>query len=254
MEETPGNNINQPSGKGKRNIRINSSRNYLGNFVAQAAQSLPQGDLVLDAGAGDCPYKSFFPNAQYESADFCQVEGAKYGPITYVCDLSTIPVEDNRYDLVLCTQVLEHVTEPELVLKEFFRILKPGKELWISAPLFYAEHQIPFDYYRYTRYGLSYLIEKAGFQIKKVEWLEGYYGTLSYQMETAARALPITYKGYGHGILGFLGLLSACLLKPIFLFFSILYGWLDLNSKNTQIGLCKNYCVIAEKPPFDLNT
>ncbi|MHC4805510.1 MAG: hypothetical protein ACYTBX_04500 [Planctomycetota bacterium] len=72
---------------------INSSRNYLDDFAKEAALSVPEGALVLDAGAGHCPYKHHFSDATYESADFCEVD-KKYGDITYVCDLTSVPVED----------------------------------------------------------------------------------------------------------------------------------------------------------------
>jgi SAM-dependent methyltransferase len=116
-------------------IHINSSRVYLQKFAQKAAESVPDGGLVLDAGAGDAPYQPLFKHARYESADFCRVENAPYAQITYVTDLAELPVEDNRYDLILCSQVLEHLNEPSTVLRELYRVLKPGKELWLSAPL-----------------------------------------------------------------------------------------------------------------------
>ena len=60
----------------------------------------------LDAGAGQCMYSPHFAPHQYETADFCQVE-KRYGHIDHVCDLTAIPVEDGRFDLVLCSQVLD---------------------------------------------------------------------------------------------------------------------------------------------------
>lgn len=81
---------------------INSSRVYLEAFVKRVTDLVPSGAYVLDAGAGNCLYKPLFQNKHYESADFCQID-KEYGEITHVCDLSAIPVEDCRYDLVLCT-------------------------------------------------------------------------------------------------------------------------------------------------------
>lgn len=125
-----------------------------------------------------------------------------YGQIDYVCDLGSIPVEDNRYDLVVCTQVLEHVPDPGSVLRELFRVLKPNGCLWLTAPFFFAEHMQPYDFYRYTQYGLRHLITSSGFQVEKLERLDGYYVTLSYQLATAARALPLQPSRYGGSIIG----------------------------------------------------
>jgi SAM-dependent methyltransferase len=225
---------------------INSSRYYLDNFARKAANSIPHSSLVLDAGAGDCPYKLYFSLMRYESADFCQINKV-YGEITYVCDLTTIPVEDNRFDLILCSQALEHVPEPGKVLEEFLRVLKPGGSLWLTTPLFYEEHETPYDFYRYTRYGLQYLLEKAGFSIRRIDWLEGYFGTLAYQLSTAAKALPLNSNQYGGGIIGISMAFFALFLKPLFGLLSIFYSRVDLRKKYDSAGQCKNYAIVAIK-------
>ncbi len=232
-------------------LKLNSSRVYLEAFVRQAAGSLAPGGLMLDAGAGHAPYRDLFRHARYESADFQQLDESQYSPevaITYVCDLKTIPVEEKRYDLVLCTQVLEHVPEPGMVLKELYRVLKPGCALWISAPLFFSEHQAPYDYFRFTQFGFRYLLEQAGFQVERIERLEGYYGTLAYQLGMAGAGLPISPGAYGGGAAGLLAAASALVLKPLFLGLALLYSRLDVRSKNTSIGMCKNYAVLAYRP------
>ena len=117
------------------------------------------------------------------------VKGKKYRQPDYVCDLVAIPVEDARFDHVVCTQVLEHLPEPLRVIAELGRVLKPGGTLWLSAPLFYAEHEKPYDFFRYTRTAWA-LLEDAGFEVGEIAWLEGYFGTLSYQVRVAGRALP----------------------------------------------------------------
>jgi SAM-dependent methyltransferase len=228
--------------------RFNSSRKYLFEFARQAASSVLPGAAVLDAGAGKSPYKHLFTGAHYESADFCQVDQKAYGDITYVCDLTHIPVPDEKYDLVLLTQVLEHIPEPMLVLQEIHRVLKPGGTLWLSAPLFFEEHDIPFDFYRYTQYGLKHLLETTGFNIETLTWLEGYYGTLSHQLINAYRALPLKPQDYGGGVWGIFASLAAVLLKPAFAVFSLFYGMLDVRHKYTAKGQCKNYAVVARKP------
>ncbi len=228
-------------------VRPNSSREYLRDFAAQAAASLPAGALILDAGAGDCPYKHLFAHAHYESADFGQVD-KEYGDITYTCDLAKVPVEADRYDLVLLTQVLEHIPEPLTVLQEMHRLLKPAGQLWLSTPLYFAEHEAPYDFYRYTQFGLRHLLESAGFNIDRMEWLEGYYGSLSYQMATAATALPLNPSAYGGGLTGTLAAGAILLVKPLALLLSIIFARLDLRKKHTQSGHPKNYAVVAVKP------
>lgn len=223
-------------------LNFNSSRKYLDDYAKQAALSVPAGALVLDAGAGTGPYKRHFSHTTYESADFCDLDN-----VTYICDLTSIPVEDRRYDLVFCSQVLEHLPEPKDALKEIHRVLKPDGTLWLSAPLFYEEHEAPYDFYRYTQYGFKYLLESAGFTIRKIEWLEGYYGTLSYQLNIAASSLPWHPKHYGGGILGVMSAVVVLILKPLFAMSAILFSRLDLRKKLTSIGQCKNYAIVAIK-------
>jgi SAM-dependent methyltransferase len=227
-------------------VRVNSSRTYLDKFAQNAALSLPAGATVLDAGAGKGLYKHHFNEQHYESADFCQIDKA-YGEITYVCDLENIPVESDKYDLVLLTQVLEHLPNPEKVLKELNRVVRPEGELWLSTPLYYEEHEIPYDFFRYTQYGLQHLLESTGFKIKQIEWLEGYFGTLSYQLAMAARSLPWGSNDYGGGFIGGVGSLIALAMKLNFAIFSIILSRFDLRYKYTQTGHCKNYTAVAVK-------
>lgn len=229
-----------------RRYAKNSSRVYLEQFVQQAAQSLQPGQRMLDAGAGDGAYQRFFSHVTYESADFCQVDKA-YAPMTYVCDLAAVPVESERYDLILLTQVLEHLPNPQLVLTEMLRLLKPNGTLWLSAPLFYEEHEVPFDFYRYTQFGFKQQLTQAGFQVEQTQWLEGYYGTLAYQADLAVRSLPLNPRFYGGGWAGIGGSFAALLLRPLLVVTSLLFSRLDLQYKYTAAGMCKNYALIARK-------
>jgi len=202
--------------------------------------------MVLDAGAGWCPYKHLFSHLKYESADFCEID-KEYGAIDYKCDLTAIPVDDNRYDAVICNQVLEHVPEPADVLKELHRILKPNGLLVLSLPFFYQEHEIPYDFYRYTQFACRYLLEKTGFKIQRIEWLEGYYGTLSYQLRIASSCLPLNPKLYGGGLKALISSLIVSMLKPSFAILSVLFSYIDVRYKNVSVGHCKNYAVTARK-------
>jgi SAM-dependent methyltransferase len=227
--------------------KLNSSRVHLEAFVRRAADSVPQGSRVLDAGAGDCRYAHLFGGKSYESADFGKVEKT-YGRLTYECDLTSIPVESERYDLALLTQVLEHLPDPLAALKELHRILKPGHRLWLSQPLYYEEHEQPYDFYRYTQFGLRHLLLSAGFRVEEMFWLEGYVGTLAYQLELASRSLPMKPAHYGGGVAGVAAGAIAVLLRPALFALSQVYARLDARHRYTGSGHCKNYCVIALKP------
>ena len=228
----------------------NSSREYLRKMIQEQADSLPPAAMVLDAGAGNCMYSPQFEHVNYESADFCQVEKAyaKYGEITYVCDIAEIPVEDDRYDFVLLTQVLEHVNEPKAVLREMHRVLKPGGRMLVSAPLYYPEHETPYDFYRYTQYGLRHLLEGADFEVCSQDWMGGYYAMLAYQFGFAAWDLPARPRRYGGGVIGFLAAVMAFFLKRVLYILSHIFGRLDQRHKVTDTGHPADYVFLAEKP------
>jgi SAM-dependent methyltransferase len=226
---------------------INPSRFHLGRFVAAASASLPTGAYVLDAGAGICPYRMHFVERghHYESADFGEVD-KEYGHLTYRCRLEAIPVADDKYNLVLLSQVLEHLPEPLQVLRELHRVLKPGGALWLTAPLYYREHEQPYDFYRYTRFGLGHLLTNAGFTIERLEELEGYSATVSHQMALAARRLPRRPQAYGGGLRGWLtaGLILPA--KPVLLLLARILAAADTRHRHVA-GHCINYCVVARK-------
>ncbi len=226
---------------------MNSSRKYLSIFAERAAAALPVDGHVLDAGAGDCPYKDYFSHGFYNATDLCQVEKV-YGKLSFISDIKKIPVRSDYYDLVFCSQTLEHMTNPQRVIDEISRVIKPGGQLWLTTPLYYAEHEIPFDYFRYTKYGLMHIFQSAGLKIEFIEWLEGYYGTLSYQLKEATKALPLVPRMYGRGIIGWLLVAPLGLLKGQFALLSVFFTWLDIRYKFISGGHCKNYAVIATKP------
>jgi hypothetical protein len=128
-----------------------------------------------------------------------------------------------------------------------FRVLKPSRQLWLTTPLFYEEHLQPYDFFRYTRFGLRHLFESAGFRIDGITELEGYYGTLAHQLDVASRSLPRRTSLYGGGSPSVVGSVAAIGLRPVFGVLARLYSRLDRRTKLTSAGHCKNYCVIATK-------
>jgi ubiquinone/menaquinone biosynthesis C-methylase UbiE len=212
----------------------NSSRIHLLRVNRQFAASIPPGALVLDAAAGDQPYKVLFEHARYEAADFEMVD-KPYARSTYVCDLRSIPVPDSRFDYIIFNQAMEHMPEPLEVLRELHRVLKPGGRMLTTAPFFYQEHEVPYDFYRYTQFAYKHLFPKAGFEIQSIEWLEGYLGTLAYQLETAAMALPRIYFPF----------------RFLFAMLAIWFYHSDVRQPYRRAGYPKNYVVLSVKPGED---
>jgi SAM-dependent methyltransferase len=225
---------------------MNSSRVYLEKAIAEFVNAMQPGSLVLDLGAGVAPYSELFTGMRYESADFEKVDKV-YGQSTYVCDIcERIPVDDCRFNYVLSTQVLEHLKEPLKALGEVFRVLAPGGLLMCTCPLFYEEHEKPYDFFRYTQFAHRYMFGSVGFEIEKLDWLEGFFGTCGYMMETIYKSVP----GHVSGSSVEAVLATAFLrgFKPITLAAAAAFYRMDLSWKLTNTGFPKNYVIWARKP------
>jgi SAM-dependent methyltransferase len=148
-------------------------------FLRRAAETLQTGQSILDVGAGLSPYRELFAHADYVTCDWEQTSYSPELAVDIVAPADKIPVADGSFDAVLCTQVLEHVTEPSDVLRELHRIIRTGGKLWLTAPLVWYLHEEPHDYFRFTSHGLRYLLSKAGFTEITVEPLNDALSTIS---------------------------------------------------------------------------
>jgi len=172
-------------------------------WVRSIAGSILPGARILDVGAGGAPYRELFSKATYQTQDFCQLRDdqlrfkAGYVKIDYVCDIVSIPLPAESFDAVLCTEVLEHVPEPTLALKEMIRLVKPGGHLFISAPLGSGLHQIPFHYYGgFTPYWYRRFAVQFGCEVRSIEANGGYQRFHAQEaLRFCIRSLPWNSEG-----------------------------------------------------------
>ena len=143
-------------------------RKRIYNSVKHYAPEL-KGNL-LDFGCGRKPYRDLFNVACYTGLDIEQ-DGHDHTnePVDVFYDGKIIPFEANYFDSCFSSQVFEHVFEPDESLKEIHRVLKPGGKGLFIVPFVWDEHEIPFDYARYSSFGFEYLLKKNGFRIIKHE-------------------------------------------------------------------------------------
>lgn len=151
-------------------------------WISQQAALVEENSYVLDVGAGSCPYRTYFSHCHYQTQDFAalspdQLRGRDgYDEINYICDATSIPVQAASFDVVLCTEVLEHVPEPIKVIQELSRIIKPGGKLLLTAPLGSGIHQEPYHFYGgYTPYWYYKFLSNAGFTEITIEPNGGFF-------------------------------------------------------------------------------
>ncbi len=176
--------------------RINPLDYAIRDLVTEAS-GMPPGTWVLDAGAGEGRFRPLFSQQRYVALDSAVGDsGWDYSRLHVRGDLARLPLADEAFDAVLCTQVLEHVPDPAGVLSETHRVLKPGGRLFLSAPQGWPEHQRPTDYFRFTRFALEALLEQAGFEQIRVSPMGGYFHYLGNRLTFAPKILFAGRKGW----------------------------------------------------------
>jgi len=188
---------------------------------------------VLDVGCGNAPYlkeiKKYTDEIVLMDISLHEI------PISFLGNVHNIPLTDSSFDLTLCLQVLEHVPEPAIAIREIVRVMKSQGVLLLSVPHLSRLHEIPYDFYRYTEYGIRYLLESAGLEIIKLISTDGLVSFIGHQLSLSF--LLTTWKDK--------------LLRPFFLFinkyiFTLLFSNLDKCFGMKKI-FPQGYVVVARK-------
>lgn len=147
-----------------------------------ALKKYAKGRKVLDAGAGRLAYRSMIKQyaKSYTSSDFQKT----HEELDVVTDIENMSFERDSFDIVFCSQVLEHVPHPWIAFSEIYRILKADGIVIITVPMLGYIHNAPYDFYRYTNYGLENLAKDAGFKIIELRTLGGIFSFFGYIRST----------------------------------------------------------------------
>ena len=121
---------------------------------------------VIDVGVGRAPYRGMIDCKKYIAVD---IERRGNIDDLIIADINKkLPLDDNSADLIIMTEVLEHLHCPTLAMSEMNRILKPNGQIILTTPLLWPIHEEPNDYQRYTKYGLKKLLSDTGFKNIKI--------------------------------------------------------------------------------------
>lgn len=146
------------------------TRRGLRRAIAVQIPMLGEGK-ILDFGCGAKPYRQMFsPTSDYIGVDL-ENSGHDHRNerIDVLYDGQTLPFLDCQFDAIFSSEVMEHVFVPERITAELYRVLKPGGRLLLTVPFSWAEHEAPWDYARYTSFGMRALLERHGFRIVALE-------------------------------------------------------------------------------------
>ena len=148
-----------------------------------------------------------------------------------------IPQNDESFDCILSTAVLEHLEDPQRALFEAYRVLKPGGYAIYRAPFFWHLHAEPRDFYRYTKFGLEYLFKTAGFEIVEIKPLSGFWITFGSELNYYISDFKLGYLRY--------------VTKFIIVVNNIIFRFLNKIDQKIHRGTSKwtwMYMVVARKP------
>lgn len=173
-------------------------------WIQKTLKKIPKGSHILDAGAGEQQFKKFCRYLKYVSQDFGKYtgEGDKKGlqvgawdnsKLDIISDIKSIPVKDKSFDAILCTEVLEHLPDPILALREFSRIIKKNGFLIITAPFCSLTHFSPYHFSTgFNKYYYQEHLENFGFEIIEIEPNGNYFEFLAQEI----RRISVVKKMY----------------------------------------------------------
>ncbi len=166
-------------------------------WIRKTLAELPAGLSILDVGAGECQYKDACGHLNYKAQDIAQYDGqgnAKglqtqtfdFHKLDFECDLYDIP-EDEKFDAILCTEVLEHVTDPVKAMEKISRLVTDDGILVVTAPFYSWTHFAPYHYATgFSEYFFNEQMQKMGFEIEDLEANGGYFDLMDQEIGRVA--------------------------------------------------------------------
>jgi ubiquinone/menaquinone biosynthesis C-methylase UbiE len=218
------------------------------DWVSKALKSIPSGQRILDAGAGELRLKPYCAHLEYVSQDFCQYEGAGDGKalqtgawdttrIDIVSNIVSIPVPDASFDVVLCSEVLEHIPNPVAAIQEFARVLKPGGTLLLTAPFCSLTHFAPYHFAAgLNRYWYEEHLPANDIHIQEITPNGNWFEFMGQEL-SRARFVSRTYSS---ALLGWLMLAASYPLRAML-------ALLSEGDRGSSQLLCYGYMVKARK-------
>jgi SAM-dependent methyltransferase len=210
------------------------ARRQLWREIATASPALT--GPLLDVGCGTKPYRELFAADMYIGLEIDSESSRSRGIADAFYDGGSFPFNTAQFRSVLCNQVLEHVFNPDEFINEIGRVLTRGGMLLLTVPFVWDEHEQPYDYARYSSFGLKALLERHGFKVLHHRKLMA-DASVIFQLANAYLFKVTRTRSRSLNLL-----ITACLLAPISLLGLVLSLLLP---KNPDLFL--DQLVVAEK-------
>ena len=226
-------------------LRLDNTNERI-NFIKKELLSLEKGLKILDAGCGSQMFRKYCQHLNYKAQDFGQyssddkqvLDGGKisdnekslyqYGKLDYKGDIWNIDEQDNFFDVILCTEVFEHIPYPIETIKEFSRLLKKNGKLILTTPSNCLRHFDPYFFYSgFSDRWFERILPENNLKISSIIPVGDYYSWLGVEIARTAMTHSIFAK---------------IILLPSFIYY--------FSKKKTTIStntLCMGYFVVAEK-------
>lgn len=195
---------------------------------------------MYDFGCGEKPYEEYFKRFvdRYVGVDWSDSPHTLKADI--VADLNKkIPIESETADTIISLSVLEHLFEPQMMLNEAYRILKPDGVMVLQVPFQWWIHEIPYDFFRYTPFGLKYLFLKAGFKHIEIEPSSGFFTMIILKFNYFTSRITSSKNIFG--------LLMQLALRPFWYIGQVLAPQLDKIDKQWELETSGFYVVARKK-------
>ncbi len=226
----------------------------LNRALATVPTVIPSAGRVLDVGCGSKPYRHLF-NGQgqsYTGLEFTPANktGSRSDAPEVIADAHHLPIKPGSLDLVLVTEVLEHVAQPEIILHEVHRVLKPGGRVVVTLPFMFYQHDDPRDFRRLTPDGFRQMLVGTGLDFR-IEITARLGSTGTVLLQTLQHVVYFNLQKTRPGLIAYYSL--GLVLLPLFSLGSNALGWvLDKALPNPRVysGLFS----VLKKPPGSANS
>jgi|GEM_PF-747034 len=217
-------------------------------WIEKQLGQIPAGLRLLDAGCGEQQYRKFCQHLTYVGQDFDSyhgegdLKGLQMGSwdqsnIDIISDITLIPQPDQSFDVILCSEVFEHLPDPLSALKEFERLLIPGGKLILTAPFCSLTHFSPYHFYSgFNRYFYETNLSKYGFEILEIDINGNFFEYVAQELRrvnyVGQRYANYDFSDQDHSTI----YQSLCLLDTI-----------NQQQKDSEELLCFGYHILAVK-------